>query len=400
MAKFSVRDRSDNSLVGAGSGSSRGNRGQGYWRDLDWILLVSGLALTILGSLLIWSASRADLASETDPHSYLKRHLINVVVAIALGYVASRLNYRWLRAYTPIIYGVSFFLLLLPFVPGIGVTVAGARAWIDLPGGLTLQPSEFMKIAIILMMAALLSEPQDIEDEPSGRDFLMALGAAALPICVILVQNDTGTVLVLGTVAISVIAVAGVRSRWLVALIGGSILSILLAIQLGLLKEYQVARLTSFISPEQDMGASAYNANQARIAIGGGGWFGTGLFEGPQTQGKFVPVNESDFIFTVSGEELGFLGSLVLILLLGVLLWRAAMIAWKADDQYGRLVATGVLAWLAFQTFENIGMTLGIMPITGIPLPLVSAGGTSMMSVWIAIGLLQTVRLHEVRAAI
>ena len=383
-----------------GPGSSRGSRGQGYWRDLDWILLISGLALTVVGSLLVWSASRADLASETDPHSYLKRHLINVVIAIALGYIASRLNYRWLRAYTPILYIASFFLLLLPFVPGIGVTVAGARAWIDLPGGLTLQPSEFMKIAIILMMAALLSEPQDIEDEPSGRDFLMALGVAALPICVILVQNDTGTVLVLGTVAVSVIAVAGVRSRWLVALIGGSILSILLAIQLGLLKEYQVARLTSFISPDQDMGASAYNANQARIAIGGGGWLGTGLFEGPQTQGKFVPVNESDFIFTVSGEELGFLGSLVLILLLGVLLWRAAMIAWKADDQYGRLVATGVLAWLAFQTFENIGMTLGIMPITGIPLPLVSAGGTSMMSVWIAIGLLQTVRLHEVRAAI
>jgi len=383
-----------------GPGSSRGSRGQGYWRDLDWILLISGLALTVVGSLLVWSASRADLASETDPHSYLKRHLINVVIAIALGYIASRLNYRWLRAYTPVLYIASFFLLLLPFVPGIGVTVAGARAWIDLPGGLTLQPSEFMKIAIILMMAALLSEPQDIEDEPSGRDFLMALGVAALPICVILVQNDTGTVLVLGTVAVSVIAVAGVRSRWLVALIGGSILSILLAIQLGLLKEYQVARLTSFISPEQDMGASAYNANQARIAIGGGGWLGTGLFEGPQTQGKFVPVNESDFIFTVSGEELGFLGSLVLILLLGVLLWRAAMIAWKADDQYGRLVATGVLAWLAFQTFENIGMTLGIMPITGIPLPLVSAGGTSMMSVWIAIGLLQTVRLHEVRAAI
>ena len=124
------------------------------------------------------------------------------------------------------------------------------------------------------------------------------------------------------------------------------------------------------------------------------------MFEGPQTQGKFVPVNESDFIFTVSGEELGFLGSVILILLLAVLLWRAAIIAWKADDQYGRLVATGVLAWLGFQTFENIGMTLGIMPITGIPLPLVSAGGTSMMAVWIAIGLLQTVRLHEARADI
>ena len=398
MAKFYSSTRADNSLVGAGS--RMGSRGHGYWRDLDWILLISGLALTVLGSVLVWSASRADLASPTDPQSYLKRHLINIMVAIVLGYLASRLNYRWLRAYTPILYAGSFFLLLMPFVPGIGVTVAGARAWIDLPGGLTLQPSEFMKIAVILMMAALLSERKDIETEPSGRDVLLALAAAALPIGVILIQNDTGTVLILGTVAISVIAVAGVRTRWLVALIGGSVLSILLAIQLGLLKEYQVARLTSFISPDLDTGASAYNANQARIAIGGGGWFGTGLFEGPQTQGKFVPVNESDFIFTVSGEELGFLGSVLLILLLAVLLWRAARIAWKADDQYGRLVATGVLAWLAFQTFENIGMTLGIMPITGIPLPLISAGGTSMMAVWIAIGLLQTVRLHEVRAEI
>ena len=398
MAKIYAGPSAGSALAGAGSRS--GARSRGFWRDLDWILLISGLALSVLGSVLVWSASRADLASPTDPHSYLKRHVINVVIAILLGYVASRVNYRWLRAYTPMIYGISFFLLLLPFVPGIGVTVAGARAWVDLPGGLTLQPSEFMKIAVILMMAVLLSERKDIEVEPSGRDVLLALAAAALPVGVILLQNDTGTVLILGTITVSVIAVSGVRTRWLVGLIGAAALSILLAIQLGLLKQYQVARLTSFISPDSDTGASAYNANQARIAIGGGGWFGVGLFEGPQTQGKFVPVNESDFVFTVSGEELGFIGSVVLILLLAVLLWRAGMIAWRADDQYGRLVATGVLAWLAFQTFENIGMTLGIMPITGIPLPLVSAGGTSMMSVWVAIGLLQTVRLHGARSEI
>ena len=398
MAKIYTGPSAGSALAGAGSRS--GVRSRGFWRDLDWILLISGLALSVLGSVLVWSASRADLALPTDPHSYLKRHAINVVIAILLGYVASRLNYRWLRAYTPMIYGLSFLLLLLPFVPGIGVTVAGARAWVDLPGGLTLQPSEFMKIAVILMMAVLLSERKDIEVEPSGRDVLLALAAAALPVGVILLQNDTGTVLILGTITVSVIAVSGVRTRWLVGLIGAAALSILLAIQLGLLKQYQVARLTSFISPDSDTGASAYNANQARIAIGGGGWFGVGLFEGPQTQGKFVPVNESDFIFTVSGEELGFIGSVVLILLLAVLLWRAGMIAWHADDQYGRLVATGVLAWLAFQTFENIGMTLGIMPITGIPLPLVSAGGTSMMSVWVAIGLLQTVRLHGARSEI
>lgn len=371
-----------------------------YWRDLDWILLIAAIAVTVLGSILVWSASRADMASESDPQSYLKRHLVNVVIAIGLGYVASRLSYRWLHAFTPVLYGAAFFLLLLPFVPGVGVTIAGARAWIDVPGGFTLQPSEFMKLAVILMMAVLLSERVDIASEPTSRDVVLALTAAAVPIGVILLQNDTGTVLILGAVAISIVAVSGVKTRWLVGLIGGSVAAVLIAIQLGLLKEYQVERLTSFIAPESDTAASAYNANQARIAIGGGGWSGTGLFEGPQTQGKFVPVNESDFIFTVSGEELGFIGSFLIIALLAIILWRAALIAWRADDRYGRLVATGILAWLAFQTFENIGMTLGIMPITGIPLPFVSAGGTSMMAVWIAIGLLQTVRLHGARTAI
>ena len=371
------------------------DRGGGDWRDLDWILLIAAFALSLMGSLLVWSASRADLASESDPQSYLKRHLINIGVALVLGFIASRINYRLLRAYTPVVYMASMILLLVPFVPGLGVTIAGARAWIDVPFGLTIQPSEFAKITVILMMAALLSERRDREEEPSAQDVLLALVVAAIPTAIILVQNDTGTVLILAAVSLSIVAVSGVPTRWLVGLIGAAILGVLASIQLGLLQEYQVDRLTSFINPDADVSASAYNANQARIAIGGGGLDGYGLFEGPQTQGNFVPVNESDFIFTVAGEELGFLGSALLIVLMAVILWRAVLIAWKADDLYGRLVATGVAAWLAFQMFENIGMTLGIMPITGIPLPFVSAGGTSMMATWIALGLLQTVRLHS-----
>ena len=371
------------------------DRGGGYWRDLDWILLIAAFALSLMGSLLVWSASRADLASEGDPQSYLKRHLINIGVALVLGFIASRINYRLLRAYTPVVYVVSMILLLIPFVPGLGVTIAGARAWIDVPLGLTIQPSEFAKITVILMMAALLSERRDREEEPSAQDVLLALVVAAMPTAIILVQNDTGTVLILAAVSLSIVAVSGVPTRWLVGLIGAAILGVLASIQLGLLQEYQVDRLTSFINPDDDVSASAYNANQARIAIGGGGLDGYGLFEGPQTHGNFVPVNESDFIFTVAGEELGFLGSALLIVLMAVILWRAVLIAWKADDLYGRLVATGVAAWLAFQMFENIGMTLGIMPITGIPLPFVSAGGTSMMATWLALGLLQTVRLHS-----
>jgi rod shape determining protein RodA len=371
------------------------DRGGGYFRDLDWILIIAALGASLMGSVLVWSASRADLAAEGDPQSYLKRHLINLGVALVLGVIATRINYRWLRAYTPVVYVASMLLLLVPFVPGLGVTIAGARAWIDVPLGLTIQPSEFAKITVILMMAALLAEPRDIEQEPSGRDVLYALGIAAIPTAIILVQNDTGTVLIMGAVVISIIAIAGVRTRWLVGLIGGAVLGILAAIQVGLLRQYQVERLTSFINPDADLSASAYNANQARIAIGGGGLDGYGLFQGPQTQGNFVPVNESDFIFTVVGEEFGFIGSALLIALLAIVLLRAVMIAWKADDMYGRLVATGVAAWFGFQMFENIGMTLGIMPITGIPLPFVSAGGTSMMATWIAIGLLQTVRLHS-----
>jgi len=375
-------------------------RGSGYWRDLDWILLIAALAVTVFGSMLVWSASRADMASDSDPTSYLRRHAINIVIGMILGFLVSRIDYRWLRAYTPIVYGLSVVLLILPFLPGIGATIAGARAWIDLPGGMTLQPSEFAKVAVILMMAVLLSEKRDVESEPRDRDVLLSLGVAVLPIMIILLQNDTGTVLVLGSVSLSIIAVSGARTRWVLGLLGGAVLGILLAIQLGLLKQYQVQRLTSFIDPAADASASAYNANQARIAIGGGGWTGYGLFQGPQTQGKFVPVNESDFIFTVAGEELGFIGAAILIMLVAVILWRAVVIAYRADDLYGRLVATGVVAWLGFQTFENIGMTMGIMPITGIPLPMVSAGGTSMMATWIAIGLLQNVRIHAARASI
>jgi rod shape determining protein RodA len=372
-----------------------GARSSAYWRDLDWILVSAVLALTIFGSVLVWSASRADLATESDPQSYLKQHLINVGVAMALGFVASRLQYRWLQAYTPILYGAAIILLLIPFLPGLGTTIAGARAWINVPGGFSLQPSEIAKVAVILMMAAILAERRDNETEPTSRDILVAIATAVLPIGIIVLQNDTGTVLILGAVAVALIAVAGAPTRWVIGLIGTAILGLLIAVQIGLLREYQIERLTSFINPGADVGDAAYNANQARIAIGGGGLYGYGLFEGPQTQGKFVPVNESDFIFTVVGEELGFIGAALLLLLLAVVIWRAAIIAWRADDMYGRLLASGVVAWFSFQMFENVGMTLGIMPITGIPLPFVSAGGTSLMATYIAVGLLQTVRLHR-----
>ncbi|MFY9218969.1 MAG: rod shape-determining protein RodA [Candidatus Nanopelagicales bacterium] len=366
---------------------------QSYWRRVDWWLVIPAAFLSVASSVFVWSASRADLAPADDPQYFLVRHLINVTIGVGLAFVVSRFNFRLLRAYTPIVYVVSILGILAVYSP-IGLSIAGARAWISVPGGFTLQPSELAKVAIVLGLALVLAEKLDAESEPSDRDVLIALGLAALPIGLVLLQNDTGTALVMSVIVLTMISVSGAKRRWIIGLIGGGILAAVVAVQFGVLRDYQILRLTSFLDPEGESGAAAYNGIQARIAIGNGGMFGRGLFEGPQTQGNFVPVNESDFIFTVIGEEAGFIGAVICIALLAIIMWRGLRIALNADDLFGRLVATGVLAWLMFQTFENLGMAMGIMPITGVPLPFVSYGGTSMFASWIALGLLVNVNVH------
>lgn len=365
---------------------------QSYFRRLDWVLLISALVLSLGSSIFVWSASRSDLAGD-DPQYFLNRHIINIVIGLVLAFIISRLDYRLLRAYTPVLYGLAIFGILLVYTP-LGATIAGARAWIALPGGFTVQPSELAKVAIVLILALVLAEKRDAETEPRDRDVALALILAAIPIGLVLLQNDTGTVFIMATIVVTMVAVSGARTRWVAGLLVGGATAAVVAWQLGFVKDYQIARLTSFVNPDDAASTAAYNANQARIAIGGGEVWGRGLFQGPQTQGNFVPVNESDFIFTVIGEEVGFVGATLTIILLSVILWRGMRIALGAQELFGRLVAAGVVAWLAFQTFENIGMNLGIMPITGVPLPFVSYGGTSMFASWIALGLLENVRIH------
>ncbi len=365
-----------------------------YLRRMDWVLVGAALALSVIGSLLVWSATQGKLADTgLDPQSFLKKNLINIVVGIAFAVLISRFDYRLLRAYTPILWGASVIGLLAVLSP-LGKTVNGAHAWIFLPGGFSLQPSEFAKIAIILGMAMILSEKRDAENEPRDIDVVFALGVAAVPIALILLQPDLGTVMVIATIVFGIIAVSGAKARWLIGILAGGVLVAFVAIQVGILKQYQLDRLTAFTDPSQNGRTTGYNTQQARIAIGSGGMFGTGLFQGPQTQGHFVPENQTDFVYSVAGEELGFLGAALIILLLGVVLWRAIRIALRASDLFGRLVATGVATWIAFQAFENIGMNLGIMPVTGVPLPWVSYGGTSMFASWLAIGLLVNVHLR------
>jgi len=366
-----------------------------YLQRLDWVLVGGALALSIIGALLVYSATRSKQADAgLDPSSYLKKHILNLAVGLVLGIVISRFDYRLLRAYTPILYGISIVGLALVLVPHLGHTINGAKAWFLLPGGFSFQPSEFAKIAIILGMSMILSEKRDAESEPRDIDVVYALAVAGLPIALIMLEPDLGTVLVITCAVLAIVAVSGAPARWLIGLIVAGVMVSFLVFKLGILSRYQVDRFTAFTDPTANTHGIGFNTTQARIAIGSGGLFGQGLFHGAQTQGHFVPENQTDFVYSVAGEELGFVGAVAIVVLLAVILWRAIYIAVRASDLFGRLVATGIATWFAFQAFENIGMNLGITPVTGVPLPFVSYGGSSMFANWLAIGLLINVHMR------
>ncbi|MEN9906115.1 MAG: hypothetical protein RL475_313 [Actinomycetota bacterium] len=358
----------------------------------DPVLTGAVAALLVIGTLLVYAATRDWYATNgLDPQYYLKRHVINIVIGLALAWGTTIIDYRLLRAYTPYIWGLGVFGLLLVLIPGVGSEVNGAKAWIRLPAGFQIQPAEIAKISIIIGIAMLLSERTHNNDAPTSQDVLKALGVAAIPLLLILVQPDMGTVLIISASVVTMLAVSGAPSRWVVGLIILALLGGFVAVKAGVISDYQVKRLQSFVDPNADSQGAGYQLRQARITVGSGGLIGTGLFNGPQTNGRFVPEQQTDFIFTVAGEELGFLGSGLIIFLLFLILMRAFAIARRSTDPYGTLVCTGVMAWFAFQIFENIGMTLGLMPMTGVPLPFMSYGGSSMFANLIGFGLLQNV---------
>jgi len=367
-------------------------------RDWDLALGLAVVGLLGIGTVLVYAATRDWFASNgLDPQYYLKRHVINILIGALLAWTVTLIDYRLIRAYTPVLWGVGVLGLLLVLIPGIGVTVNGARAWIGLPGGFQIQPAELAKITIIVGMALILSELHGNQKHPQSEDVLKALAVAAIPVFLIVLQPDLGTILIVSASVVTIIAVSGAQIRWVFGLITLAIISGYVAVQTGMVSDYQVKRLESFIDPSADPMLSGYQLRQARITIGSGGLTGTGLFDGPQTNGRFVPEQHTDFIFTVAGEQLGFLGSGLIILLYLVILLRAFAIAKRTNDMFGRLVCIGVIAWFAFQTFENIGMTMGLMPMTGVPLPFLSYGGSSMFACLIGIGLLQNVHLRSAR---
>jgi rod shape determining protein RodA len=367
-------------------------------RGYDWVLIATALLLSLIGAVLVWAATR-DLmrAQGSNPEGFLYRHLFNLAVAAVLMVVVSRFDARLLRLFGPIVYIVSLLGLVAVFV--VGTTVNGAHAWIRLGGGFQLQPSEFMKLGLIVGMAVLFAQrgaDRDDDAPPSTLDVLMAMTLVAVPVVLVMLQPDLGSAMVLAAAAFGVLIAAGVRARWTIGLLVLTVVVAVLAVKGGLLADYQLERFSSFTHPGQDTQGAAYNVTQAHIAIANGGLFGTGLFDGPQTNGGFVPEQRTDFVFSVLGEEFGLVGGMAVIALYGVLCWRGLRIAADAD-RAGRLVAVGIVCWIAFQAFQNIGMNLGLTPVTGLPLPFVSYGGSSMFAQGIAVGLLLAVRRRSVR---
>ncbi|MET9072015.1 rod shape-determining protein RodA [Streptomyces sp. NPDC004232] len=394
-----------NSFSVSGYGPARAGWTRLFARDsltrrLDWPILLAALALSLLGSLLVFSATRNRTEiNQGDPSYFLVRHLMNLGIGFALMIGTIWLGHRALRNAVPILYGLSVLLALVVLTP-LGATINGQRNWIVI-GGFSIQPAEFLKVAIILGMAMMLATRVDAGDKtyPDHRTVAQSLGLAAVPCMILLLMPDLGSVLAMVAIILGILLASGASNRWVFGLLAVGVMGCVAIWQLHILDQYQINRFAAFANPNLDPAGVGYNTNQARIAIGSGGLAGQGLFHGSQTTGQFVPEQQTDFVFTVAGEELGFLGAGLIIALVGVILWRACRIARDSTELYGTVVAAGIVAWFAFQSFENIGMTLGIMPVTGLPLPFVSYGGSSMFAVWVAVGLLQSIKVQRPMSA-
>ncbi|HEV7148727.1 MAG TPA: rod shape-determining protein RodA [Pedococcus sp.] len=370
---------------------ARAGGGAVRWTESDWGLVVAALGLSVIGALLVWSATR-----RLDGTAYLVRHLLNTTIGVGLAVAVTRMGYQLLRALAPLLYVASLAGLVLVLTP-VGSTVNGSHSWIQLPGGFSVQPSEFAKVALTLGLAIILGERLDRGARPDGRDLVVAGVVCALPVGLVMLQPDLGSALVLGALAFGVVAVSGVPARWLAAVVALVAAGIVAALTTPLLSAYQRDRLTAFAHPQADPQGFGYQTRQVRIAIGSGGWSGEGLFHGHQTQGGFIPFQQTDFVFSVAGEELGFLGAAGLVVLLGFVVLRSVLVASRAQDAFGLLVGVGVAVWFLFQVFENVGMNVGLMPVTGLPLPFLSYGGSSMFACWLAIGLVNNVHVSSRR---
>ena len=372
-----------------------------WWFVVDPLLILSVMAITAMGALLVYSATRGP-ATELDPAdtSFLTRQVLFAVVGAGFGLFAALINIERIRSLVGVAYiatlGLFFGVVLF------GADINGTQAWYRV-GGFTFQPSEPGKLVLIITLATVFSG-----DRVGFQRMAAGLLLAGVPIGLILLQPDLGTVLVYIVITAVMITMSNISMRLILLLVLAAITAITMIFTSDVLEDYQKDRLTVFVLDDEavaELGADAvrvaYNAEQSQIAIGNGGLTGTGLFQGTQTSSNLVPEQQTDFIFSVAGEELGFRGAAILLVLFAVVVLRIWRVAVRASDEFDRLLAVGVMSMFVFQVFQSAGMTMGMMPVTGIPMPFVSYGGSSMLTSMIAIGLILGVyrrRFDYVRA--
>ena len=386
-------------------------------RHLDPTLLLVTLILTAYGAIMILSVTvHRELAPGSDPNLYLIRQVMFAVAGMVILGAMSFVDYRHFRALAPFVYVATIVGLIVVLTP-LGEVNGGARRWVSF-GAFQAQPSELAKVAVIVVLAAYLSERKG---EVRAIDVLFCCVAVAIPAALVYLEPDLGTTLVFVAFTAGMFLVGGAKIRHFLSLGAIGIAAIAVVLQMGLLQDYQLQRITAFLDPEPDVQSVGYNLVQAKIAIASGGIRGKGMelepnverrrntpwglpgaalpedepVERTQTALDFVPEQHTDFVFTAVGEQLGFMGSATLLALFGFLIWRAVRIAAMSKDMFGTLLATGVASLWAFQLFVNVGMTMGIMPITGIPLPFISYGGSSLITNYIAVGLLLNVHMRR-----
>ncbi len=361
-------------------------------RHLDLPLLLVTLLLSSFGGAMIMSVTRNALdADGLDPNLFLKRQVAFLVGGAVILLAMSFFDYRHLRGLSFVLYGLSIAGLVLVLTP-LGDVQKGASRWINL-GAFQVQPSEITKIAVIVGVAAYLAERKG---DVRALDVIACVAIVALPSVLIYLEPDLGTMMVLVAVLGGLLLVGGAKVRHFIGLAVVGSVAIAVALQMNLLQPYQIERLTVFLDPNPDVRSEGYNLTQSKIAIGSGGLSGRGFEqERTQTSLEFVPEQRTDFIFTAVGEQLGFVGGAALLTLFAFLIWRALRIAAISRDLFGTLVAGGIAMMWAFQLFVNVGMTMGIMPITGIPLPFMSYGGSNLMTNYIAVGLLLNIHMRR-----
>lgn len=355
-------------------------------KKLDFTLILAVVLLASYGLLILYGLS----SKKTSIESF-NMQLVWFFIGLLFMSVIGGLSFHQLKHYVIPVYAINVLLLVLVFL--IGHSAQGASRWLQV-GFLRIQPSEFAKLVVIIVLTSFLADRKGIL---ASGDLLKSFGLVVLPVILVFAQPDLGTAIVITVIWLGAILVAGVKPLHLLVIFLIGILIIGLALKLNVLKEYQVNRLLVFINPNLDTKNTGYNLLQSKIAIGSGGFFGKGLFSGTQTNLSFIPSANTDFIFAALGEKLGFLGAIILIFLYFLLLSRAIQIALTADNYFGSLLALAIATMWLFQVFVSIGMTVGIMPITGIPLPFMSYGGSALLTNMAAAGILLNIYSRSIK---